>query len=279
MGGPSRTVDSGKFNTLSSAESVVGDSSVHTSSEGYEVAPQHDYDQDSHYLTGQLRVSEDMIMAATKHIDDMHALMADYCWRALMAHGSSDGGFSMDDFHNLKVRVSVMRTDYQQLLTNRDYLLRMGDMYHEALREKESEVDRLTHELESTRGFLRGTPIALRESEFRSEKIRQRSTTSILVGSQVYPSVTLLGVVDDWEEEYPLIEEHEEYPGSLMSMESYDLEADELPSTSIFETVKHSHMHGDSRAKDNFEDTSICVPRVVELHVEVDIVVHPGSMM
>jgi hypothetical protein len=142
----------------------------------------------------------------------------------------------------------------------------MGEMYHEALREKESEVDRLTHELESTRGFLRGTLIALRESEFRSEKICQRSTT-------------LLGVVDDWEEECPLIEEHEEYPGSLMSMESYDLEAHELPSTSIFETVKHSHMHGDSRAKDNFEDTSICVPRVVELHVEVGIVVHPGSMM
>jgi hypothetical protein len=26
-------------------------------------------------------------------------------------------------------RVSVMRTDYQQLLTDRDYLLRVGEMY------------------------------------------------------------------------------------------------------------------------------------------------------
>jgi hypothetical protein len=75
------------------------------------------------------------------------------------------------------------------------------------------------------------------------------------------------------------MEEHEEYPGSLMGMESYDLETHELPSTSIFETVEHSHMHGDSRARDNFEDTSICVSRVVDLHVEVDLVVHPGSMM
>jgi hypothetical protein len=43
-------VDSGQFNTLSYAESVFGDSRVDSSradssSEGYEVAPQHDHDQ------------------------------------------------------------------------------------------------------------------------------------------------------------------------------------------------------------------------------------------
>jgi hypothetical protein len=136
-GVPSNTVDSGQFNTLSYAESVFGDSRVDTSrtdtsSEGYEVAPQHDCDQESHHLAAQLRVSEAMIMAATRRIDDMHALMADYCWRASVAHGSSDEGFSMDDFHTLRERVSMMRTDYQQLLTDRDYLLRIGEMYHEA---------------------------------------------------------------------------------------------------------------------------------------------------
>ena len=75
------------------------------------------------------------------------------------------------------------------------------------------------------------------------------------------------------------MEEHEEYPGSLMSMESYDLEAQELPSTRIFETVEHSHEHGDSRAQGSYEDTSICVPGMVDLHVEVDPVVHPGPIM
>ena len=101
-------------------------------------------------MTVQLRVSEDMIMAATRRSDDMHALMEDYCWRASVAHGSSNEGFSMDDFHTLRERVSLMRTDYQQLLTDRDYLLRIGEMYHEALREQELEMDRLTRELEST---------------------------------------------------------------------------------------------------------------------------------
>jgi hypothetical protein len=105
-----------------------------------------------------------MIRAATRHIDEMHAVMEDYGWRASVAQGSSDGGFSRDDFHTLWERVSIMRTDYQQLLTDRDYLLRVGEMYHEALREKELEMDRLTQELQSTRGFLRGTQTAPQES-------------------------------------------------------------------------------------------------------------------
>jgi hypothetical protein len=46
-GGPSSTVDSGKFSALSFEESVVGDSMVDTSSEGHEVAPQQDCDQES----------------------------------------------------------------------------------------------------------------------------------------------------------------------------------------------------------------------------------------
>jgi hypothetical protein len=45
------------------------------------------------------------------------------------------------------------------------------------------------------------------------------------VESQIYPSVTLLEDVGGLAEEHQLMEEHEEYPGSLMSMESYDLEA------------------------------------------------------
>jgi hypothetical protein len=200
------------------------------------VAPQHDCDQKSHHLAGQLRVSEDMIMAATSRSDDMHALMADYCWRASVAHGSSNEGFAMDDFHTLRERVSVMRTDYQQLLTNRDYLLRIGEMYHEALREQELEVDRFTQELESTRGFLRGTQTTLQESESRSdehlEEIRQRSISSVLGDTQIYHSITLLEDVGVIAEEHQLM-----------------------------------------------EDTYICVPRAVDLQVEVDLAVCLGSMM
>jgi hypothetical protein len=131
----SGTIDSRQFNTLSSAMSVVEDFSDGTSSERQEGIPQHDHDQESHHLAGQLRVSEDMIMATTRRSDDMHELMEDFCWRASVAHGSSDEGITMDDIHSLRERISVMRIDYQQLLIDRNYLLRIGEMYHEALRE------------------------------------------------------------------------------------------------------------------------------------------------
>jgi hypothetical protein len=71
------------------------------------------------------------------------------------------------------------------------------------------EVDRLTRELESTRGFLRGTQTALQESESRLdeslEEIHQRSTSSVSVDTQMYQSVTLIEDVDDLAEEHQLM--------------------------------------------------------------------------
>jgi hypothetical protein len=74
---------------------------------------------------------------------------------------------------------------------------------------------------------LRGTQTTLQESESRSdellEEICQISTSSVLVDTQICPSVTWLEDVGDLAEECQLM-----------------------------------------------EDTSICVPRAVDLHVEVD---------
>jgi hypothetical protein len=150
-----------------------------------------------------------MIREATRCTDDMHVVMADYCWRASVAHGSSDEEISMEDFHALRERVSVMRTDHQQLLTGQDYLLRISDTCHETLREQELDMDRLTQELESTRGFLRGTQTTLQESESRSdgslEEIHQRSMSSVLVDTHMYQSATLTEDVDDRAEEHQLM--------------------------------------------------------------------------
>jgi hypothetical protein len=121
------------------------------------VAPQYDHDRESHHAVAQLRVSEDMIRAATRCTNGMHGVMEDYCWRASVTHGSSNEEISMEDFHSLRERVSVMRIDHQQLLTRQDYSLRISDTYDEALREQELEMDRLTQELGSTQGYLRVT--------------------------------------------------------------------------------------------------------------------------
>jgi hypothetical protein len=116
-------------------------------------------------------------------------------------------------------------------------------------------VDRLTHDLVSTRIFLEGTQPTLQESESRSEElleeIRQRSTTSISAESQIYPSTTLREDVGGLAVEHQLREEHEEYPGSLMSMERYDPKRQEdvhrsqgPPITRGVEIVEHTHTWG-----------------------------------
>jgi hypothetical protein len=51
-------------------------------------------------------------------------------------YDSLDGELAIDDFRTLGERVTVMRTDYQQLLMDRDYLLEVGEMYHRAMKEE-----------------------------------------------------------------------------------------------------------------------------------------------
>jgi hypothetical protein len=255
MDRPSSTVDSGQLSTSSYAEDVFGDSGGGTSrtdasSEGSKMAPQYDPDQESHHSVAQLRVSEDMIKAATRRTDDMHAVMADYCWKASMAHGSLDEEISMEDFHTLRERVSVMRTDHQQLLTGQEYLLRISDTYHEALREQELEMDRLTQELESTRGFLRGTQTALQESESISdgslEEIRQRSTSSVLVDSQMYQPVTLTEDVDDLAEEHQLLGDT-----SICVLGVVDLHIEIDPATCPGSVMQHDFAGDDRSISEN----------------------------
>jgi hypothetical protein len=84
MDKPSSTIDSGQLSTSSYVEDVFGDSGAgtsktDTSSEGSEMAPQYDPDQGVTPLSCTMRVSEDMIRATTRRIDDMHAVMEDYC--------------------------------------------------------------------------------------------------------------------------------------------------------------------------------------------------------
>jgi hypothetical protein len=53
----------------------------------------------------------------------------------------------------------------------------------------------------------------------------------------------------------------------------------QISTTRGVETVGHTHTHGDSRARGSYEVDSICVPGLIDLHVEDDPVVHPRSMM
>jgi hypothetical protein len=108
------------------------DSIVDLGSRSHKVALQHDVDVcscESHHLTGQLKVREDMIVAAMRHLDDTHTMMDDFCWRATMAQDSVGVDLSVTDFITLKEAMVVTRSNYLHLLADRDYLLTVGGVY------------------------------------------------------------------------------------------------------------------------------------------------------
>jgi hypothetical protein len=137
---------------------------------------------------------------------------------------------------------------------------------------------------------LEGTHTTLQKLGYRLEELfeetSQVSSTSISVENQIYPSTTFLEGVGGLVEEHYLMEEHEEYPGLLMGMGRYDqetLEDVQVPQGPPFmrgsEPVGHTHTPGDSRARGNYEDTSILVIGVFDIHGDVDPVVHLGYKM
>jgi chromosome segregation ATPase len=75
------------------------------------------------------------------------------------------------DFHALREAVVVMKSNYLHLLSDRDHLLMLGEMYHDVLKGKEEEVDRFNQELENTHDSLKRTQKALQESEMQVEQL------------------------------------------------------------------------------------------------------------
>jgi len=97
-GALSSIVDNEQHSALDLEECFDEGSTVDISSKSHEATLLQSSIPESQHLVGQLRVREDMIVAAMRHIDDTQALVAEYCWRATMTQGGPDGEFSLEDF-------------------------------------------------------------------------------------------------------------------------------------------------------------------------------------
>jgi hypothetical protein len=85
--------------------------------------------------------------------------------------------------------------------------------------------------------------------------------------------------------ERELKEERDGYSGSLMIMGRCDQETFEVvhvsqgpPFIRSSETVDPTQTHGDSKSRGRYEDTSVWVLGLIDIHVEVDPTVHSGYM-
>ncbi|KAH9322813.1 hypothetical protein KI387_017452, partial [Taxus chinensis] len=78
---------------------------------------------------------------------------------------------SHDSLQEIKDGMGTMKTNYLHLLSDRDHLLNLAEVYSDALRRKEEEVDKLSQELEVTRDSLVSTQLALQDSESHVDEL------------------------------------------------------------------------------------------------------------
>ena len=107
-------------------------------------------------LASQLKTKEKDIVAALSHHDRMHGLIENHIWMIQLQERQKGvtAGSSCDDLQQIKEGMEAMKVSYTHLLSDRDHLLNLAGIYSDALKKKEEEVDRLSHELEDTRNSL-----------------------------------------------------------------------------------------------------------------------------
>ena len=131
---------------------------------------EEDCSYDPRHLARQFKVHNGKIMAAIRHFDDIHALVTHCCWRTRRTYDSLRGEPSLTDVQALREAVVVMKSNYLHI-SDRHHLLILDYMYHDALKEEEKEVDRITHELDITQNYLNRTQMALQESKMQVAQI------------------------------------------------------------------------------------------------------------
>jgi hypothetical protein len=222
-------VDFGKHDCEYKSENLYEDDSSH----------------ESHHLTGKLKVSEDMIIAAIKHFDDTHKLMENCCWKEEPpgTHKNFEGELSLAYFQALREALVVMKSNYLHLLSDRDHLLMLDEIYFDALKGKEEEVDKLTHGLKVTKDSLKSTQMALQESEIQVDELcvelslaHSSSSTAETQSSMAAITHEDVSGTHDLREEPLVMVKHEEHSDLHGLEERYD---------SKISDYTHSLHHGD----------------------------------
>ena len=151
---------------------MKNDNEKHDCEYNLENLNEDDRSHEIHHFEGQLKVSKDMIRVGIFFFDDTHKLMANCCWKE--EHPGTHQNFAREHslayFQALGEALVAVKSNYLHLLSHRDYLL-MLEIYFDALKGKEEEVEKLTHELQVTRDSLKNTQMALQKSKIQVDEL------------------------------------------------------------------------------------------------------------
>ena len=101
-------------------------------------------------------------MASMNNLVDINALVERCCWKVYGRE--TEGEAFLEECIELIEGMAKMKEIYVNLISDRDHLLMVAEMYHHALKQEEEEYDRLTHELEITSNSLKSTQRYIQES-------------------------------------------------------------------------------------------------------------------
>ena len=118
-----------------------------------------------HHLSGSLKEDRENLMVAMNNFVDINALVARCCWKA--SGGEMEGEPSLEECIALKEGMAKMKDSYMNLLSDRDNILMVIEVYHCAIKKEEEELERLTNKLEITNELLKSTQRSLQESKLQ----------------------------------------------------------------------------------------------------------------
>ena len=96
-----------------------------------------------HFLSWSLNMSERKVKEALHTLHGTHSLMIDLCWNL-------EERYSMEDMEKFQKAMTSTKGNFLQLLSDRDSLLELVELLHEASLKDEEENYNLTKELLTT---------------------------------------------------------------------------------------------------------------------------------
>lgn len=122
---------------------------------------------EKHTLMNQLKVTNDMVVAALVCYDDTHRIIEDLYRKARVEKNqrSMEGDSYVADLQMVKVALESMKSEYLYLLSDRDHILKVAEVYANKLKEKEDEVNKLIKKLIDTHETFENTQIAYQEAK------------------------------------------------------------------------------------------------------------------
>lgn len=122
---------------------------------------QHD-NNEMHALKNQLKVSEDMVVASLVRYDNTHKLVEDIYRKA---QREVEGDWLVADLQVVKTTLETMISNYLCLLSDRDYILKVVEIYVDQSNKGRNEIIKLNRELKYTHEAFDDTQISLQEAE------------------------------------------------------------------------------------------------------------------